>query len=282
MQHQPEYRFVKKIVNGKLEGMDVIFANKQFNPLSNILKMIAMTDHLDRLADWLDEDLKGEGTSLETSLYTFSRQDNTILVTDNMSHLHWQLIPPVNEQKFKVLCLKYTEAYNKNIQAATFSLLEIMPTSKIVKMLEADLIELCEEKRQVSFPTLYKKGQRYYLALYAYHYLTINNHGDRALSYPTHIYFVDLKDGTIISRYRINEFNPFKNKNNGSMIMKEAYEQMLTIKEKLKLWRLLDTVRFNYLQTNAIDNEMYQYYLEAVQATVSRELDNFYADLSHI
>lgn len=281
-QIDPEYQFAPKMVNGKLEGFDVILNNKQYTPLSDILKMTAITDDLNRIIAWLDEKPSDNNKSLDTSMYAFVRQEGSIAIIDQMSRIHRQVVPLINEQKFKTLCQEYVKEYEKNRQATSFLLLQITPTSKVVNNVEADLLEICEEKCQTSFPTLYKKGKRYYLATYAYHYITINNNGDRALSYPTHIYFLDVKDGTIIARFTLKEFNPFRNPNGGSRVMQDAYVQMLTTKEKLRLWRLLDAIRFNYLQSYEVNAKMYQYYLNNVKSTVSKEFNEFYDDISKI
>lgn len=65
-QIDPEYQFVTKMVNGKLEGFDVIFTNKQYAPLSDILKMTAITDDLNRITTWLKEKPSVNNKSLDT------------------------------------------------------------------------------------------------------------------------------------------------------------------------------------------------------------------------
>lgn len=150
------------------------------------------------------------------------------------------------------------------------SSLIITPTIKIVKNIEADLTEIFEEERFVSFPVLHKqKQQGYCLAFFAYYFITINNSGTKAPSYPTHVYLMDIQSGETIDRFSTKDSNPFSNKNNGSVLMRDAYVQKMSVQGKINLWHLMDALRLDYLSSGEVDSKKYQNYLDQIKSVVS-------------
>lgn len=139
-------------------------------------------------------------------------------------------------------------------------------------------------KKLLSFskPFLFKEEDKYYITMFAFAY-TPGDIVKAKVERPSVWVLGDLKTGDMVKKFNCREereFSDAKYENKCSLMPGKVIDSSKAFENKT--FEMFDEIRKNLLETNELDERLYQEYFKRIVGNISVDLERFFYDLDNI